>query len=94
MSKGNKICDENIFGESQASRQTPNLALTLRLLATYEGQTISVKMQNFAFQEKCVNGKLSYVCFRDSEQMQGVRICDNKSAVKVRHNNCIDGACL
>jgi len=92
MPKRDKICDENIIRNSQASGQTPNLAFTLRLLATDERQTISVKVQNFTFQEKCVNGELGYVGFRDAEQMQGDRICRNESAVNVGHNNGIDRA--
>ena len=91
MAKRHKICDEDIIRDSQVSGQTPDLAFAFRLLATDERQTISVKMQNFVFQEKCVNGELRYVGFRDTEQIQGDRICGNKSAVKVRHNNGIDG---
>ncbi len=91
MAKRHKIGDENIIRCSQISRQTPDLAFPLRLLATDERQTISVKMQNFGFQEKRVNGELRYVGFRDAEQIQRDRICGNKSAVEVRHNNGIDG---
>jgi len=93
MPKGNKICHENIIRNSQVSAQTPDLALTLRLLATDERQTISVKMQNFIFQEKHVNGELGYVGFRDAEQIQSVRICGNKPAINVGHNHGIDGVC-
>ena len=92
MAKRDKICDEDIIRDSQVSGQTPNLAFTLRLLATDERQTTSVKMQNFTFQEKCVDGELRYVGFRDTEQMQGDRICGNESAVNVGHNNGIGGA--
>jgi hypothetical protein len=92
MTKRDKIGDENIFCESQASIQTPNLAFTLLLPSTYERQAISVKVSNLT-QKKGVNGELPDVCLRDSEQMQGFRICGNKSAVNVRHNNCIEGAC-
>jgi hypothetical protein len=92
MPKRDKIGDENIFCESQASIQTPNLTFTLLLLSAYERQTISAKVSNLTL-EKGVNGELRYVCLRDSEQMQGFRICGNKSVVNVRHNNCIEGAC-
>jgi hypothetical protein len=46
MPKRDKIGDKNKFRESQASIQTPNLAFTLLLLATYERQAISVKVSN------------------------------------------------
>ena len=46
MPKRENIGYENIFCESQASIQTPNLAFTLLLLSTYERQTISVKVSN------------------------------------------------
>ena len=63
MPKRDKICEENVLRDSQVSAQTPDLAFTLRLLVTDERQTISVKVQNFTFQEKCVNGELRYVGF-------------------------------
>src|SRR5579863_6411811 len=92
MAKRDKICDEDIIRDSQAASQTPNLAFSVRLLAIDKRQTISVEMQNFTFQEKCVDGELRYVGFRDAEQMQGDRVCGNKSAVNVGHNNGIDRA--
>ena len=63
---------QNIIRDSQVSGQTPDLAFTLRLFATDERQTISVKMQNFIFQEKRVNGELGDVGFRDAEQNQAI----------------------
>jgi hypothetical protein len=90
MTKRDNICNENIIRNSQVSGQTPNLAFTLRLLATDERQTISVKVQNFTLQEKCVNGELGYVGFRDAEQIQGDGICGDESAVNIGHNNGID----
>jgi hypothetical protein len=44
MPKGDKIRNENIFCDSQASGQTPNLAFTLRFLLAYERQTVSAKV--------------------------------------------------
>jgi hypothetical protein len=93
MAKRDKICDENIFGDSQISGQTSDLAFALRLLATDKGQTISVKVQNFTFQNKYINRELLYVGFRHAEQLQGVRIRGDKPAVNVGHNNGIGGVC-
>jgi len=67
MPKGDKICDETVFSDSQASGQTPNLAFTLRFLLAYQRQTVSAKVSNFTFQKKCINGELGHVGFRDAE---------------------------
>jgi hypothetical protein len=92
MPKRDKVGDEKILCESQAPVQTPNLTFTLLLFSVYERQTISLKGSNLT-QKKGVNGEVPDVCLRNSEQMQGSRICGNKSAVCVRQNDCVDRAC-
>ena len=61
-----KICDENIIGDPQASVQTLNGALTMLLRTSYEWRTVCVKVRHLTNSNKCVNVEHLHVLFRDS----------------------------
>ena len=91
MPERDKVGDEHILRESQASVQTPDLTFTLLLFSAYERQTIPLEGSNLT-QKKGINGEVPDVCLGNSEQMQGSRICGNKSMVCVRQNDGVDRA--
>lgn len=92
MPKSENIGYENIFCESRASIQTPNLVFTLLLPSTYERPTISVKVSNLTKRKASMVNCLMFAS-ETPNKCKAFGICGNKSAVNVRHNNCIEGAC-
>jgi hypothetical protein len=87
-----KICDENIIGDPQASVQTLNGALTMLLRTSYEWRKVCVKVRPLTDSNKCVDVEHPHVRFRDSEQILTFRIRDNKTPSNVRHDDWIERA--
>ena len=61
------MCDENVFRDSQASIETPNLTFAMPFLSSYERGTMSGEVWSLILRKKDINCELLHVRFRDSE---------------------------
>ena len=62
-----KVGDESVFRDSQASIEPPNLAFTVPFLSSYESRAMSSEVWSLTMRKKDVDCELLHVRFRDSE---------------------------